>query len=625
MFILAYLIHLYVSPFSFEARNQRLLERMKMWKGRYEVDLPGCRIPYVDPFDPVIMEDWFGDDTTTCSPQPRYIFSTELRGNQTCLVVHNSVLLLDYGLLPDRLNCVYRIIGPRFNQEPWMNLYSYSESKKLEFHQCFDDPYIWIDCDVKQELRYKQTLFIAKDVPPRTKYISVDTRLPPILNRKLIPEKKLNVLVLGVDAVSRVMFHRLMQPTFRKLQRMYGQNMFELTAFNKVGANSAPNQIPMLTGKRFRHEEHLNNGEYFDDFGSFIWDNFSAAGYTTFFAEEQMRYGLFNYPSRNGFRDIPTDYWPRPLTIPRDQWRRKLRDYSGCMGDEHVSTTLLRYWIEVAKVSTSPTFSYIWLSEATHDSRTGAKTADLIVSQFLTDFERAGLHENTIVFLLADHGYRIGWFRETALGALEDLLPFAFVLLPRSYRKTNPTDVKLLEENRNRLTSPYDIHATLLDLAARHRGRLLEGTAKGESLLSARISPQRTCEAAGVEPQFCACYTQETVDPSSTSLRVIEMAEEAVDAVNQILRDNDDEELCHIFRRPEVLRIEGLGPPTDDSDFKFYKLTVGVHIDEVKFEAAFEIVDGFPKLIGVPERLDRYYLHSLCLTETFYEKFCYCK
>lgn len=624
-FLVAGFVMLLVSAvamfFAFEKRNtcekcKRMVRKMQEWRGRYEVDEPGCRIPYIDPDDGVILQDWFSGDDTTCSPQPRYFLSTVARDKKNCLVVNESILLQDYNTRPDQIRCTYQTIEARLDRDPWINEYLAKEAKELHWDHCFDEPYALVECNTRS---YVQTLFMAKDVSSTKQNTSMV---------EFIPEKRLSVLVLGVDAVSRANFLRLMKSTLEKIQRIFGNDTFDLRGFNKVGANSAPNQIPFLTGKRFRHEEHVIHNEFFEEFASFVWENFSEAGYATFFDENMMKYGLFNHPRRRGFRDMPVDYWPRPLALKRDEYRHKgslLGPVSYlCIGNEHVATTMMNYWIQIQRVSTSPTFSYLWFAETTHDSVTGGKNMDSILPNFFDEFERLDSANNTIIFFLSDHGYRMAPYRETPLGALEDMLPLAFVLLPRRYRTLYPEDVKRLGENSYRLTTPYDIHATLMDLAVLSRNQRVEFTDLGQSLLSTTISPLRTCEAAHIDPQYCACYTRDAVDASIMSLSG-KMAEATLAKINQILKDNNVARICVAFDAPRVLRIVAMRPSAAEAGAKFVKMIVGSNIEVVRFEAVFKIVNETFSMIGFPDRLDRYSPHSRCVELTPYEKYCYCK
>ena len=76
-----------------------------------------------------------------------------------------------------------------------------------------------------------------------------------------------NILLLGIDSVSRLNFER----HFPLTKKIIAQNNFyTMYGYNKVGENTFPNLIPLLTG--FYAEDIWNKSTYndFDDF-PFIW------------------------------------------------------------------------------------------------------------------------------------------------------------------------------------------------------------------------------------------------------------------------------------------------------------------------------------------------------------------
>lgn len=65
---------------------------------------------------------------------------------------------------------------------------------------------------------------------------------------------------------------------------------------------------------------------------------------------------------------------------------------------------------------------------------------------------------------MGDHGLRMGAFRQTKIGAIEDKNPALYVILPENLRK-NERIVKTLQENSQQLISHFDLYATFLDIA----------------------------------------------------------------------------------------------------------------------------------------------------------------
>lgn len=63
--------------------------------------------------------------------------------------------------------------------------------------------------------------------------------------------------------------------------------------------------------------------------------------------------------------------------------------------------------------------------------------------------------------ILGDHGNRYDHFRKTTLGRIEDRMPLLGIILPESLETFRAN----LLSNSKVLTSWYDVHETLLDIA----------------------------------------------------------------------------------------------------------------------------------------------------------------
>ena len=100
-------------------------------------------------------------------------------------------------------------------------------------------------------------------------------------------------------------------------------------------------------------------------------------------------------------------------------------------------------------------FVFHFMAKLTHDYLNNAGYMDLFVYNLLERLFQDNLLKDTIVIFFSDHGIRFGEIRETLSGKYEERLPFAHIYVPEEWRNQN------LSINQNRLTSPFDIHATL--------------------------------------------------------------------------------------------------------------------------------------------------------------------
>ncbi|KAH9372789.1 hypothetical protein HPB48_004838 [Haemaphysalis longicornis] len=108
------------------------------------------------------------------------------------------------------------------------------------------------------------------------------------------PGYQYSVLIVGVDGVSRLNAHRQFPETVRFLKERMGA--VEMHGYTKVGDNTFPNLVPLLTGLT---EQELAFGIWsendFLDSLPIIWKSFAANGWSTFYAEDNPELSTFNF------------------------------------------------------------------------------------------------------------------------------------------------------------------------------------------------------------------------------------------------------------------------------------------------------------------------------------------
>ncbi|KAH7725533.1 hypothetical protein AAVH_06983 [Aphelenchoides avenae] len=185
--------------------------------------------------------------------------------------------------------------------------------------------------------------------------------------------------------------------------------------YSKVDDNTFPNMLAVLTGQKVtvRQSELDGNPQTeFVDSWPFIWKNFSAAGYTTFLAEEQP--GIFSYKGA-GFRRPPTDVYLRPYgqMLNEDQTvTYKSSQY--CYGNEPESALVLnniQRFLELQKRSGTPFFALSFLWKVSHDLANSVEILDILLSDWLARIHQAGLLRDVMLFVMADHGNRFDKIR----------------------------------------------------------------------------------------------------------------------------------------------------------------------------------------------------------------------
>lgn len=239
-------------------------------------------------------------------------------------------------------------------------------------------------------------------------------------------DKKFNVMILGVDSVSKLNFHRMFNMTSKTIIEDLGA--IELQGYNKVGDNTYPNLVPLLSGLT---ADELNGAclssnasIYFDDC-HFIWDDFNRKGYQTLFSEDSAVLSLFNY-FKNGFEKQPTNHYFRTILhqMEKDISYNKIGNYKLCLGSRRPVDVLFKYIRKfIRSMKEQAFFSFYWTSSLTHDFINYPTLMDRDLSELLGFMKHENYLENTILFVLSDHGIRFGSFRQTTFqGMVEERL-----------------------------------------------------------------------------------------------------------------------------------------------------------------------------------------------------------
>lgn len=124
-----------------------------------------------------------------------------------------------------------------------------------------------------------------------------------------------------------------------------------------------------------------------------------------------------------------------------------------------------------------PKFIFGFHGELSHDSYNLVGVADNDLLQFLKDLNESGALHDTLLILMADHGHRyfcnsvlndfsnkknrFADIRNTVQGKQEERLPFFSFTFPQWFKKEHKQAYENFVSNINKLTTPFDIFATL--------------------------------------------------------------------------------------------------------------------------------------------------------------------
>ncbi|KAL8582906.1 hypothetical protein ACOMHN_057059 [Nucella lapillus] len=345
------------------------------------------------------------------------------------------------------------------------------------------------------------------------------------LSQSLARSLNLSVFMFGFDGVSRMAWMRLLPKTRKYFLETLGG--IELENYNIGGDGTVAVLLPILTGKteeelpdsmtKHEHAKPVDNYPW-------IWDNFSAHGYVTAYAED---YNSFQWRNM-GFDKQPTDHYMRTFQLKA----RPLLDENlpFCLGSLKRHVIFMNWFRDLFDTYKDvPKFFFGFHAELSHDTNDGLPAADEDLKVLLQDLESNGYLNSTLLILMSDHGARYNAFRSTDIGKLEERLPYFSFRFPPWVHKHHPDIIKTMRINVKRLTSPFDIHATFLDIL--NHPLTSSGYADNRSIsLFHEVSKERTCADADIAPHWCACLEWEHVNKSDPL--VVLAVDTAVEAIN---------------------------------------------------------------------------------------------
>ena len=232
----------------------------------------------------------------------------------------------------------------------------------------------------------------------------------------------------------------------------------------------------------------------------------------------------------------------------------------------------------------------------------GMLDADLLA--FLVHLRESGALRNTLVMLMSDHGARFSDVRRYDQGKLEERMPFFSIRMPDHFQRAHPEHMRELRRNARKLTTPFDIHATLKSLLNFEPRKQAQGThrrdrsqplPRGISLLE-RIPRDRTCQEAHIEAHWCSCLNwievnvnvsspsqNKTEKASTSSQRPLDMAQAAVEFINQLLREARvlQAQLCEPVR---LLAVHRMAKLAINKKLLAFRKSVDIHGREFLFD-----------------------------------------
>lgn len=596
----------------FYERNQIIPRRFRLPTAFYNetnksflVYTPGCRIPKLNPFDKTVKRFYSrtpGD--YDCGPK-RPLFHVKDHGTVS---IDEVTLYKQHKVFLNQTDCFFNPITRKRSGRKPDDTFILGKTHAMIFDLPIDDDCILLKCKKGNKTFATEVLALTPLKP------SVETKLKSSMKTNGNFTEKLNVIIVGIDSISKLNFMRYFRRTMNLLRNL---TAIELNGFTKVADNTYPNLIPLLTGHHRNHYKILEKRFGFYDDVDFIWKSYSKVGYRTFFSEDAPNMGTFVL-NRRGFKNPPTDYYSRPFSIAAEILNMKRKTH--CLGatlEMKVYFDYLRNF--VSSMGERPYFAFTFIARLTHDIFKNAGYADKPSYELIRGLKELGAFNRSLFIFFSDHGIRFGEIRQTYIGKIEERMPFIFLVFPEWFLKEHPTFIRNLGINQNRLTTPYDIHATLLHLLQLEKDNFF--TLYGQSLLT-EVSPERTCTDANIAKHWCVCRTHKIVSTEDKNVRRAAIA--IINHVNKLLRPFS--RFCTNLKLAKILdaRVSEMNELLEIM-VKDYLITILVIPSNAVFEATVQLKNKQLKISDEVSRLNKYGDESICVQDSLIKKYCYCK
>jgi len=188
-----------------------------------------------------------------------------------------------------------------------------------------------------------------------------------------------------------------------------------------------------------------------------------------------------------------------------------------CIGTTSMWKYLYNYQLEILRALNGilPSFTMPWLAWPFHDY---FNTLSALESDTLEFFQTLGeskeILENTVIIVMADHGFYKGDYAKSEEGLIERRLPLFLLRVPKRLTRFIPNVESIIEANSKQVTSHYDVFKTLFQLSQMGKTHLEKSKLDEDEIgfgrtLFESFPINRSCEEAGIPGQWCACNLPE--------------------------------------------------------------------------------------------------------------------
>ncbi|XP_059160877.1 uncharacterized protein LOC131944338 [Physella acuta] len=585
-----------------------------------------CVFPELDVYNPSILKlSGLNYKPIKCDKYPPDI--TYLKKNQ--ILVNVSRITAGF------VSCKYREIYKHPTDDNDAKFGDWSESFNTSIILSETEEFLLVEC---QNISSNTTSKIYHALIPRREDFS-KVKLKKRL-KMFQPKETLNVVMIGMDGVSRYQYMRSMNLTYNFLMKEL--NSFDMTMYTQIGINTFPNLLPLLTGYNATEVGEWWDKSTTNDQFDLIWDDYRKAGYKTLYTEDQPSIGSFHY-HKKGFQAPPTLYYNHPVCIAMEKDKEFRRFGYNCAGSQPEINFHLNYVQRLLDTyPDSPIFALLFHNTLTHNDMTKSKMVDEHTFEFYNTLRKKGYLNNTLLITFSDHGPRWGPIRSTLHGMVESRAPYAILTFPKWFLDKYPDVETNLKTNTKRLTTHYDVHATLQDLLYFKASGIVPLTPRkhGTSLFNV-IPESRTCEDIPISMEFCLCNQAQLNKVTFSFNTTTKFGEVIVKKIN----GKRNAKMCVELKLEKVLQIVKITlPHVSKQDYHLYKVKIETAPGKAIYEGTVYtakddkeslvqhlgdyLAKGNTKNIRMGESVDRFTFYAGqadCEEDATVKPYCYCK
>lgn len=591
-----------------------------------------CEIPNLDSHDKSITSFFHRLNPVKCEQSSDFVF-----------IDHEGILQINQSAISDSghqgVSCAYSIVK---------RVGDYDVQKEaevsIEKSAYIGADFFLVECRNKKNEQVYKKLHHTIDYKSRLQQYK-------LLNES---NEHLNVYIFGIDSLSRLAAQRTIPITLRYIEE--DLRGFIMKGYTKVGVNTFPNLISLLTGKVCYSKELPPYVEQLDPY-PFLWNNFSDSGYATMFAEDMPEMGSFSY--WKGFKEQPCMHYLRPFYLALKKFQLPDIDW-GYLGWENINIRLgkhsalcikntpkhhfyMNYYKQFIEFyGNKRKFSLGWLNELTHEFDNIVQLADRDFMLFFKWMKDSGRLDNSLLIVMSDHGIMRKSIKNTLAGRTENRMPLFAIVVPPHITARYPHISRNLETNTKRLSTVYDAHETLVDILRSDFLRSKTALNENEKLprgisFFREIPEKRSCDDAAIPGDYCVCNSYDQMDAGSTVSK--DVAQFLVSYINQVLSKQGDKcaKLQISLIKDFFLVNSNLQRRKENEEFTFRNIFIS-DTEDKKFLSVFETVPGHAlfeatvstnkkgsyDVIGRVNRVNKYGNQSWCIENKFAKPLCYC-